>query len=382
MLTYPRGQSADQVPFQVTQAIAGMPLPSPVTDYGTGLNAKPQSADVWTTTVIGTTSPKTMIVNGSTITYLPDSTPTIDEVVTGLTNAINGDPVAAQVCQAVADLGPNTITMTGWWPGQAFTVTDADAELTTVHTTSSAAAEVIPMGRAVCTDGYMTNGSKRLFNPKTSYFTAQVATLDYTYNAGDLLTVRCANALTGDVIAEYTYTQAGNKGASTTAILAALNGQAPANSVIFSTVAGDNIVATAEVAGLEFSIEIGSSATSAVSNTATTGPSMATSFLRAFVGVTILDQTLAPATLTDASVAYPGNSMVGYLAKGDIWVANSQTPTNGTTVYVECDGTSADCGLLYTTSSATRLPLPLSVARWERAGRTGSGLAVCHLNVR
>jgi hypothetical protein len=370
---------ADEVNAQFAQAIAGMPFPG-LYDSGTGLNIKPQVVEIWTTTVTGTTSPKTMAVNGVTVTYLPDSTPTIDEVVTGLTNAINIEPLCGQVCQAVADLGANTVTITGWLPGQSFTVTESDGELTTVHTQTAAVAEVMPMARAVCSDGYTTNGSKRLFNPKSSYFTAQVATGDYTYNVTDILAVRCVNALTGEVIAEFSYAQAVSKNASTAAILAALNAMAPANTVAFTTAAADNIVATAEVAGLEFSLTLNSSPTSGATVVATTGPSLATSFARAFAGISLLDQTLAPATLTDTSVDYPANSMVGYMQRGQMWVANSQTPANGDRVYVECDGSSADCGKIFNTSSATRLPLPLSVAHFERAGRSGSGLAAVNLN--
>ncbi len=268
--------------------------------------------------------------------------------------------------------------------GVTNTFTESEGDLALAHTATGAGGEAIPFGVAVCSDGYATDGAvKKCYLPKTTYFTAQVATLDYTYNVGDILTVRCVNEMTGAVIAEYEYTTAVSKNASTTAILAALNQQAPANTVIFTTAAGDNIVATAEVAGLEFSVTIAGSATEAVSNVATTGPTIATSLKRAILGISMRDGSVVPTNLTDLTAEYPGNYPCTIASKGYLWVTNSQAPSFHDTVYVECDGTSAACGQLYNTSTATRLPLPREYAKWERAATTASGdsLAGLYINL-
>jgi hypothetical protein len=68
------------------------------------------------------------------------------------------------------------------------------------------------------------------------------------------------------------------------------------------------------------------------------------------------------------------------LAKGEVWVENTESPTQNDVVYVETDSTSANCGKFYKATSATRLPLPRSVAMWARYS-SADGMAVLRVNV-
>jgi len=385
MTVLPRAQLANEVRPQIKQGLVGdWFFNSTLNEYITALNVKPQAYDVWTITVTGFTNSHdyTVTCNTVDVTYTSDSASSIDEVVTGLGAALAGS--AAPLSTVATDLGANTITLTSIWPGMANVFTESDGDMNIAHTTSGAMGEDIAFGRVVCSDGYATDGAvKKCYLPKTSYFTAQVATVDYTYQAATVITVEVYNKLDGTLIASAEHIMATDKDTTTTAIAGILNGVAAANTVAFTNdgAATFRLVCTAEVAGLEFEVVVHGAASVVPSVTATTGPSVATSLRLAFLGITKRDDTVPPATLTATSTSYPGNYACTVATKGSMWVTNAQSPTFGAKVYVECDGTSANCGLLYTTSSATRLPLSFA-AKWERAALSSSGdsIAVVNLN--
>lgn len=355
------------------------------------VNIKPELVDIWTTTVSGATDSKTYTLtltesDGETtsVSFTAGVGTTIALICIGLAAAWNATPEARRY--AVATSTATTVVFTGLLPGQTFTVSDSDAQLSEVHTQTGASAEVVYFGRMVFTDGYTSGSNVKGFNAKSTYFTAQVATFDYTYDQDELLWIRCVNKATGATIAEAQHIQATSKDASTTAIAAILNAMAPTTTVAFTNAGGAGganyeLVCTAELAGLEFEITYGSDdATNAatMSVTATTGPTEATSILRAALGITLWDTSEIPDSLTATEGYYPANSIMQVADSGFVWVDNSDSVGLGDTVYVEMDGTGSNYGKLYNSSSATRLPLPLSWARWERY--SGSQ-AVINLNL-
>jgi hypothetical protein len=339
------------------------------------VNVKPELVDIWTTTVSGaadSTDYSVILTEAdgtvTTVTYTSGLGATIALIAAGLAAAWNAEPKTRRY--AVATATATTAVFTGLLPGQTFTVTDSSGSLSEVHTQTGASAEVVYFGRFVFTDGYSAGKNAKGFNAKTSYFTAQVATGDYTYNNTSVLGVRVKNLHTG---IEYTaqVTQGTSKDASTTALAGAINALLPANTVVATNGGagpGYTLILTAEVAGLEFSAELFTSeaATCNPTTTLTTGPTEATSILRAALGVTLLDTSEIPDSLTATEGYYPANSIMQVADSGYVWVDNSQSVGLGDTVYVEMDGTGANYGKLYNSSSATRLALPLSWARWER----------------
>lgn len=390
-MTFPSaGQTASQV-VSMSTALAGCFVNSDSSRNHQidAINTKPQLAEIWTVTVSGATNLKDYILTlteddgtATTVTYTSDASATIAEIAQGLSEAWNNEPLARRY--GFASYTATTCVITGLLAGQTFTVSDADAQLSTAHTQTGAAAEAIPFARFVCHDGY-TGALPKAKNAKSSHFSAQVATGDYTYNATSVLGVRITITATGQTYTAQV-TQATSKDASTTALAGAINAILPTTTVAVTNAGGAGgadyeIVMTAELAGLEFSAEVfcSESATCLPSVTATTGPSEATSILRAALGVSLYDRGQMPSSISSSSVDYPANSVLMVADRGLLWVANSQSPGFGDAVYVEMDGTGANYGLLYNSSSATRLPLPLGWARWERY--TGNYAAVS-LNIQ
>lgn len=350
------------------------------------VNIKPELVDIWTTTVSGAADSTAYSVilteadgTTTTVTYTSGLGATIALVAAGLAAAWNAEPKARRY--AVATATATTVVFTGLLPGQTFTVTDSSGSLSEVHTQTGASAEVVYFGRMVFTDGYTSGANVKGFNAKSTYFTAQVATVDYTYQSTYVLGVKVVNVATGKVIAAAEHVMASSKDASTTAIAAILNAEAAANTVVFANAGatGYELTCTAEVAGLEFRVDVYANKSDVLPTvTDTTGPSEATSILRAALGVTLLDTSEIPDSLTATEGYYPANSIMQVADAGFVWVDNSQSVGMGDTVHVEMDGTGANYGKLYNSSSATRLPLPLSWARWERY--SGSQ-AVVNLNL-
>ena len=361
-------------------------------DIITLLNKDAQAKQVSTITVGGATNAKAyiVVVDGTSVTYTSDATATIAEIADGLAAAINASPLAYASCSASSD-GVSVVTCTGQTPGVSFTLTESDAQLTVATPTAAATADAVAFGRLMISNGYDTErpneASELGIKAASTKFTAQVMTLDYTYNNTSISGVTIIDKHTGQIIASAQVTQGVAKDNTTTALANALNAQLPANSVLAANAGGAGganyeLTLTAEVAGLEFDAYWmeDTPATTLGSETYTTGPSVSTSLLRAARGVSLHDDGVENTSVGSTSAQFPANDIVSALRRGEVFVENSQTIVNGSRVYVEL-GVAADNGKFFNTNSATRLALPLSMAYWKRGAINTTVDPVAHLAI-
>lgn len=353
------------------------------------INTDPQAAKVDTITVTGATNNKAYVetIDGVDVTYTSDATATIAEIANGLAAAINDNPLVRGKCTAVSD-GATIVTVTGNWPGITYTITDADAQLTTAAVTAAASADAVPFGTLMVNPtGYETDEANEYgVRAKSTAFTAQVVTVTPVYAVNTDSIIRIRDMHTGQVIAETVMRHDTNIGDLITEIVTDLNTTLPAASVLAADVGGTALTLTAEVAGLEFDVEVGvgegaAAAPSTIAKVYTTGPSIATSVLRAARGVSLFSENDEAVTVEGTDASYAANVGVRSLLEGLVWVESSQVITAGTQVYVEMSAASADRGKFYNTDSATRLALPREKAVWERDAESGSGsIAMLRVN--
>jgi len=353
------------------------------------VNADPQAAQVDTITVTGATNSKdyTETIDLVDVTYTSDTSATIAEIADGLAAEINDNALVRGKCSAVSD-GVSVITVTGTYPGVSYTITDADAQLTTASVTVAATADAVPFGTLMVNPtGFVSSEADEYgIRMKASSFTEQVVTVTPVYAADTDTIIRIRDMHTGRVIAETSMRHDTNIADLITEIVTDLNTTLPAASVLAADVGGTALSLTAEVAGLEFDVEVGvgegaAAAPSTVAKVYTTGPTVATSILRAARGVSLFSDDVEVPTVAGTDATYPANDGVRSLLEGDIWVESSQTITTGEVAYVETSSASADRGKFYNTDSATRLALPISMASWKRDAESGSGsIALLHVN--
>lgn len=359
------------------QAIPGMCLALAFAVYDTFLNQDPQAVQISTYTVDTATNAATYTVevNGQSIAIVAASG-TGSAIAEQIADAINADPLAGAVCSAEAS--GSDIVLTGRTPGLAFTATESDAKLSVVETQAAAEAAAVAFGVAIKDTGF--NGSEpEKTGALLSGFTAQVATIDYSYTGSSELGVRVYE-IRGDeriLLADAKHLLATSKAASTTALLAELNAALPANTVAATAGGSDEVVLTAEVAGLEFAAEVYSDdhANVAPSIAETTGPSLSTSAGRAFAGVSRFDPASEAASVGANAGQYAANDGIKVAQKDHVWVSNSESPSNGGTVYVD-----VSTGLFYASASSARVALPKAKAKWLRDGRDGDAIALLHVN--
>jgi hypothetical protein len=140
------------------------------------------------------------------------------------------------------------------------------------------------------------------------------------------------------------------------ALVAAVNAQMPANTVLASNALGV-VTLTAEVPGLAFSISAGTksgTAARAVQADVTVGP--LSDINRCFAGAAISTYNQPGVTVGVANNSYIANSAMGVLSRGQVVVYSEQTVTTSDKVYIETSA-GANQGLFYNTSTATRLQL-------------------------
>lgn len=385
-------QGMGDVRSRLRQGIVGAwALLSHLNRYDSGLNSDPQGVAVKTLTVDTATNDHEYLVTvqGQVISYTADGATSKTEVRDGLTAAINANAIARGSVVADADTA-DVVTLTGLYPGADFSVVDVDALLTLATDTAAATADPIPFGRAVISDGLVSNESTRLVKiAKSTSFTAQVQTVEVAYIASAVINVRVYEVRGDDrvLLAEAEHASATDQDTTLDTLIADLNARLPANTVL---VAADDdpataLVFTAEIAGLEFVSEVndigGGATAAAITSTNTTGPSPSTSLHRALKGISMYSHDPA-ATIGGSEGEYAANAGVRYAETGPLWVDDPGSVVAGTTVYIELDGSGTEAGRPYNTSSSTRVALSRQVARWERPGHTAAdGLAVLRLDL-
>ena len=372
-MALPRGPMAADVRERTRVGTLGSPV---AYDYNSRpyVNESPAAAQVSTITVNTATASTlyTVTINGSVTSYTAAASgDTTTTIALALANAIKDNP-AASAYVTVAPVAA-VITATARLKGVAVTIT-ASSLSTVATTTAATASEEVGFGRGVLLAGYVSDEADSLAaNAKATLLTAQVITCDYTYDATSTLVITITDKHSGKVIANTSVVNATGKLSTTAALVVLINGQLPASSVLAATGASDVLTLTAEVAGFEFDVSFGGDAAALATSVAyTTGPSVSTSVLRAFAGVTMFSSAIAASAITDLSASYPGSGVMAVMNEGAIWVASAETIVQGSTVYIDVGAT--NFGKFYQAdSAATRLELPLSMARWSRSTHSDSG---------
>ncbi|NOT72451.1 MAG: hypothetical protein HOP09_14615 [Hyphomicrobium sp.] len=354
-------------------------------DEASGVNASPQTVQSGTITVTAATNSKvyTETINGIDVSYTSDASATTTEIAAGLAAAINAEPLVRGYVSAVAAVA--VVTVTALWPGIAFTMSDVDAELTTVEAvTAAASANAVPFGRAVISKGRVSGATDQLVAlADASHFTAQVVTVTPSgYVAGAVMEATIVEVRGTERIPVATgkFTSATDLVTSLAGLVTDLNLQLPANSVLASNSA-TVLTLTSEVSGLEFAVEMRNSAGGSPTYTVayTNGPSASTSLHRALLGFSRYSATEEATSSNATEASYPANGGVIYATKGSLFVAAAEAPTEGETVYVEM-AAGANAGKCYVASGATRVALSRARASWGQDGLYSSdGIAALNL---
>lgn len=346
----------------------------------TCVNRDPQAKQVDTVTVSTYTTGDTytLTINGMDVSHVAT---VADADTTGLAasiaEAINADPsVRGQVAATSAGA---VITLTGTYPGIAFTVTEASAKIATpVSVTAAAEADAIAFGRLVVgTEDYADQGVPYCKLAAAAKMVAQVDSYVLVYDAAVDTIVEI------EIDGEHyrtSHVMATDIDTSGAAIAAAVNAIMPANTVLATYTAGtDTLTLTSEVAGKPFvsSVMFGAGRDTGVA-TKTSTAGIDTDLNKAALGVSVAAYDEEVTTVGGTAISYPGNAGLRVLKRGTIWVENSQGVSLGDPVYVEL-GVTADNGKFFNTGSATRVRL--EKARWERASRTGSGDAIAVMRI-
>lgn len=345
-------------------------------------NQSPQAVQVTTVTVSdpGDNTDVSIVINGFTVTANTGTGLDASGVAATLVVAINADPRVRADVRATSST--TTLTLTGLTPGLAFTCTESDGALASVTTTTSATeAEAIPVGRAMISQGYQ--GSKKLGAlAKSSLLTAQVITATVVTGVATTRPIRIWE-IRGDertLLADTVFAGSATEATEATNIADAAN-LALAASTVLAAANSTAVTFTAEVAGLEFEVEIGQVTTGDITLAATTGPSPSTSICRALAGVSMRPQDEECATIGGTSPEWPANAGVRAAQGGMLWVESDEAITAGAPVFIEL-GVTADNGQLFLADSATRLQLPKRMVVWERDGSSSSdSLAAVRLNI-
>jgi len=350
---------------------------SPLNDEMTVINSDPQATQIDTITInTGTNNHEyTLEIEGVEISYTADSSTSTTEVATGIAAAWNDSADAGQY--AYAESSSAVVTITGLTPDLAYTIDQVDALCTLANTQAAAPASTVPIGRLMVSLGYETDEAGKLaVLCKSSKLVAQVDTLAVTYASGEVYYV----GITIEGV-RYSVAVAADTDTATTqaAIVTAINAMMPTYTVLAAG-SSPNVTLTAEVAGKAFVVDLGlkSGTTARLTITHTTA-SLLTDVNRALVGISKWWSALESSTIGDSTPVWPANNGVIVAKRGQLWVANSQSPAEGDKVYVET-GVTADNGKLFNSPSATRILL--TNARWERPERStqSEGMAVVSIN--
>jgi hypothetical protein len=304
----------------------------------------------------------------------PASGATVTTIAAQIVAEMQGSPVAGAAATFESAVG--VVTITGLQPGQSFSLSDSDANLTSATVTSAASAGTVAFGRGLLRgDWDADDGIQFAKLPVSTALTAQVTTLTITYSANAvynvIITVRGVTYPI-PVLADT------NSDTTATAIRAAINAAMPASTVI-ATGATNVVILTAEVAGQAFIVSATSQDPTDVAIVATTAGTDLGGILGipALFGVSQRNAAVPYAEVDDTDAVYPANSVMSVVRKGVIAVTYSTLPAIGDAVYLETSGASA--GLFFTTGSSTRVWLPPSLARWQ--GQSDSTVTLAALQI-
>lgn len=355
----------------------------------TAANEDPQAVQIDTVTVDSAVDDTlyTYEINGITVQIDSGTGATTTTIAAALAAQHDSLPLVRGVVAAVPVAA--VITLTGLIEGNSYALTESDTRLTAASVQAAAAADAVPFGRLVVDDGLETGGAGEQLGrlAKSTAFTAQVHTLEILFVASSTVTVTVRDAA-GDVLAQADDVDADtNTDTTADAIRDALNGLLPANSVIVSSPGGGSgdVVFTAELAGLQFSVEVGTNEEgeaggAIVGQTNTTGPSATTSMNLAALGISEFSINDPTTTIGGLTGEYAPNARMRVLKRAAVWVERPSTGVSpGDQVFVEL-AVGDDSGKFFNADSATRARL--LNAEWERDGRDSTdGLAAVRIRL-
>lgn len=379
-MSIPIGFKAGDVRSRLGQALLGSwAYADPLNEEIDCVNSDPQAVQVDTITVNTGTNDHEYVFGISasdiTVSYTADSSTSTTEVAAGIAAAWN-DSAGGDFAYATANSA--VVTLTGNTPGLAYSIDTVDALTTLASVTAAAEADAVEFGRVVIKNSasFVTDSSQRSgVLCKSSKLAAQVDTLAVTYASGEVYYVSIT--IEGET---YQVAVAADTDTATTqaAIVTAINAMMPANTVLAAG-SSPNVTLTAEVAGKAFKTGIGLKSGTAARLTLThTTATIYTDINRCILGVSLRYGFVESTAVGASTPSYPANGGVKLGRKGALWVASSQTISDGDAVYVET-ASGSNAGKLYNTTGSTRVLL--TGARWERDERStqSDGLAVVRL---
>lgn len=375
-------QPASAVRNLALQGFIGQPQRGPNFMSQTVVNESPQARQV--TTIAVPASPDnstlyTVTIGGVASTFTTDASATQAELGAGLLAAIRANAGAnRQMSSAYAG---GTLTLTGVWPGAVTVVTRAGGSGGGVlgaptNSTSAAAADSVGFGLAVVRKA--GNDLRKGFVATVANFTAQVISLTFTGNTASYytgsVTVNGRLYVWGGVV----WTT--NLDTTCGLIADAINAVLPVETVIAASVgsAGGVVTLTAEVEGAEFDAEARATghADAEATKAYTTGPSTATSFARAFLGLSVRRTDVEDTTVAGDTAAYQPNEGVEVMTQGFMWVERdtAETWAAGEGIFVSL--ASATKGRLYNAAGTDRVWMPRTKLLIDRSesSTTSDGL--------
>ena len=387
-------QQANQVSRRSREGFIGQwAADSHLKRFESAINENPQRVEIWTAVVNVDPGDDADIVFRFTF-----DDATVDVTVnTGTGLDANG--IAALIATELNQEGllrgqvettnpsTNNLTFTGQNQGVTFTPsvpTNPSTAIASITETQAAqTADDIPVGRAVCNLGYNNTNDGGIEHDylgalaSESLFSAQVQTLTVDTGEAVDMSVVVYEVMGSERRVLGSDTVTGNATAATqaTSIRNAINAMMAADTVIASGTGAD-IIVTAEVAGLEFDVEV---TAAGVSKVDTTGPSKDTSLHRAWGGISLFSFSDEALTIGAKAADIKANAGFRFASGGKIIVENSEGVEYGEAVYVELGTT--DTGKLYNSAGADRVRLSRDLARWERADRASDNLNLAVLRL-
>jgi hypothetical protein len=349
----------------------------------TGLNFVPQAKEVQTIAVPATVenSAAYFVSEGGETATFTTTTTVQDDLGAGLVAAINDNGVLRS--RWVPTYTGGVLTMTAVWPGTVTgTVTVSTGFTDDLGTpsvvTSAATAAPVYFGRALAAlaSAEDTPANRSVFQPIQTDFTAQVMTITITSVAGATFTPQITFAgvpLTGDAVVHDT-SDTVTALAILTEFNAILDAAFPAGASVVATQSAGAVILTAEVPGATFEADIiAAGAAGTATKVRTTGPSLATSFEKAFVGLSRRATDVQNLTIDGDDPAYGPNESVRYATRGTMIVerATAETWALGDEVWVSVPASDrAAAGKLHNAAAANRIWIPPHLLVVDQGGGT------------
>jgi hypothetical protein len=290
------------------------------------INDQPQAAQVVEVTV-DTAANDTLYsvtINTVDVEITSDASATKPEIADALADAINAEPLISGHVLAASD-GVDQVDITSRTPGDGFTFSETDANLSSATPTANATADAVIMGRGVVQDSASSQFAQladagNMIAQAIVLTPVVVNSTDYTVAVITAEGVRFEETITSD-------------GSATAqeiveALEAALNAALPADSVI---VTEDNVTLTltSELAGRPFSAEYSESL---LATTSSNAANALTDVNAALEGVALFDYAFE--VPNEDTAEYPGSSVMSVLKRGRVNVATEAAVQVGDLVYI------------------------------------------------